>query len=120
MANKIKEAQIDYIEFPVKSVEDFKKTKSFYTKVFGWQYQDWGEEYSDTKDSGIGSGLNVDKSHSTKHTIAVIYVEDIEAAKEDVTKAGGKIVKEIFSFPGGRRLHFTDPAGNELAAWSDK
>jgi predicted enzyme related to lactoylglutathione lyase len=37
-----------------------------------------------------------------------------------VAASGGTIVKEIFSFPGGRRFHFTDPSGNELAIWSDK
>jgi predicted enzyme related to lactoylglutathione lyase len=32
-----------------------------------------------------------------------------------VTAAGGTITVPIFSYPGGRRFHFADPAGNELA-----
>ena len=120
MTNKIQDAKINYIEFPVKTNEDLQKTKSFYTKVFGWEYQDWGEDYSDTKDSGLGSGLNVDKSHKTKQPLAVIYVVNIETKKDEVIKAGGKIEKDIFPFPGGRRFHFVDPAGNELAVWSDR
>jgi uncharacterized protein len=120
MTKETQKGKIDYIEFPVKSVEDMKKTKSFYSKIFGWEYQDWGEDYADTKDSGLGSGLNVDRSHKTKQPLAVIYVKDIETKKDEVVKAGGKIEKDIFSFPGGRRFHFVDPAGNELAVWSDK
>jgi len=34
-------------------------------------------------------------------------------AKEEA--AGGTIVQGIFHFPGGRRFHFTEPSGNELA-----
>jgi predicted enzyme related to lactoylglutathione lyase len=36
-----------------------------------------------------------------------------------VTAAGGEIVKPIFAFPGGRRFHFREPGGNELAVWSE-
>ncbi len=112
--------KIDYIEFPVKSGKDLVKTKLFYSTVFGWEYQDWGEDYADTKDSGLGIGLNADNSHKTNQPLAVINVGDIETVKNEILKAGGKVVKDIFSFPGGRRFHFVDPAGNELAVWSDK
>jgi hypothetical protein len=50
----------------------------------------------------------------------VIYSGDLAGMQTKVQAAGGAIVKEIFSFPGGRRFHFTDPGGNELAVWSDK
>jgi predicted enzyme related to lactoylglutathione lyase len=56
---------------------------------------------------------------------ALDYVEfsvrDVAAAKRfyaAVKSAGGKVVKEPFAFPGGRRFHFEDPSGNELAVWS--
>ena len=118
--NKLPKAKIDYVEFPVKSVKDFEKTKLFYSKVFGWNYTDWGEDYSDTKDSGVGSGLNADAQQNTKHPLAVIYVSDLESTQVQIKNLGGKISKEIFSFPGGRRFHFIDPSGNELAVWADK
>ena len=120
MKNKKQNAHFDFIEFPAKSLDDLLKTKSFYSSVFGWIYKDWGDDYSDTKDSGVGSGLNADPSHKSAHPIAVIYVEAIEESKKAVVAAGGRITRDIFSFPGGRRFHFTDPTGNELAVWSDK
>jgi uncharacterized protein len=113
-------ACIDFIEFPAKSLDDLLKTKSFYSSAFGWYYKDWGNDYSDTKDSGLGSGLNADPSHKSQHPLVVIYVKAIEDSKDAVISAGGRITRNIFSFPGGRRFHFIDPTGNELAVWSDK
>jgi len=52
--------------------------------------------------------------------LVIIYAVDLEAVEAGVRANGGTIAKEIFSFPGGRRFHFTDPSGNELAVWSDK
>ena len=120
MKKKTRYTCIDFIEFPIKSIDNLAKTKSFYSSVFGWSYTDWGDDYSDTKDSGVGSGLNADPSHRSKHPLAVIYVNSIEKSKEAVVSAGGQITRDIFSFPGGRRFHFIDPAGSELAVWSDK
>jgi predicted enzyme related to lactoylglutathione lyase len=36
-----------------------------------------------------------------------------------VRAAGAAVVRPIYSFPGGRRFHFRDPSGNELAVWSE-
>jgi predicted enzyme related to lactoylglutathione lyase len=52
--------------------------------------------------------------------LVVLYAVDLEDVEAAVRSHGGTVVKEIFSFPGGRRFHFTDPSGNELAVWSDK
>jgi uncharacterized protein len=49
--------------------------------------------------------------------LPVVRVDDLELAFDSVVKAGGTIAKPIFSFPGGRRFHFIDPGGNELAVW---
>ncbi|MGD1045363.1 MAG: VOC family protein [Bacteroidota bacterium] len=120
MKKKTQNARFDFIEFPAKSLDDLLKTKSFYSFAFGWSYKDWGNDYSDTKDSGLGSGLNADPSHKSGHPLAVIYVDAIEVSKKAVVAAGGQITRDIFSFPGVRRFHFTDPTGNELAVWPDK
>ncbi len=119
MDNK-KNNKIDFVEFPVQNVKDLLKTKSFYTNIFKWNYQDWGNYYSDTTESGVGTGLNADSSHNSNAPLSVIYVGNISETKDKIINSGGKITKDIFTFPGGRRFHFVDPAGNELAVWSDK
>lgn len=111
---------IDFIEFPAENLNSFHQTKAFFNKVFGWSYKDWGDDYSDTSSSGLNSGLNADPNHRSSHPLAVIYTEDLEDVRERVVENQGLITREIFSFPGGRRFHFKDPAGNELAVWSDK
>ena len=108
--------QIDLIEFPVKSGEQLKQTKAFFSNVFGWKYTDWGGDYSDTSDSGASSGVNADGGATMPLT--VIYSDDLEKTKEAVVKNGGKVIVDTYSFPGGRRFHFTEPNGNELAVWS--
>lgn len=120
MPNTNRENHIDFIEFPAPDASTLGRAKAFYQTVFGWSYKDWGEDYCDTADSGVGNGINADPSHRPQHPLAVVYVADLEAARARVLSAKGDITRDIFSFPGGRRFHFTDPAGNELAVWSDK
>lgn len=109
--------RIDFVEFPAPDREALRQAQEFYTRTFGWRYQKWGEDYIDTADSGVGSGLASDEP--TSAPLAVVYVVDLEHMREEVERNGGVIVRDIFSFPGGRRFHFKDPAGNELAAWSE-
>lgn len=111
---------INYVEFPVGSAEAFAAVKRFYKDVFGWSFQDWGNDYSDTKDSGTASGFSAAADHRPSAPLVVLYAADLDGARERVIKAGGKISKEIVSFPGGRRFQYVDPAGNELGVWSDK
>jgi predicted enzyme related to lactoylglutathione lyase len=51
--------------------------------------------------------------------LLVLYSTDLAAVQQKIKAAGGKIVKETFAFPGGRRFHFSDPNGHELAVWSE-
>lgn len=120
MKKVFKNNKIDFIEFPSKSKAGLGKAMAFYQDVFGWSFQDWGDDYVDTKDSGVGCGINADSSHRSGAPLVVIYAKDIEEVRGKVVAAGGKVSREIFSFPGGRRFHYIDPAGNELAVWSDK
>lgn len=108
--------QIDLIEFPVQTAEELKQTKEFFTDVFDWKYTDWGDDYSDTPESGTNSGVNADGGASMPLT--VIYSDDLDKTKELVIKNGGKIIVDTYTFPGGKRFHFTEPNGNELAVWS--
>ena len=120
MSADVREGHIDYVEFPAQSAESFSAVKRFYHDVFGWSFQDWGDEYSDTRSSGVSCGFSSAPADRPATTLAVLFAADLEASRERVLKAGGKIAKEIVSFPGGRRLEYVDPAGNRLGVWSDK
>jgi predicted enzyme related to lactoylglutathione lyase len=113
-----KNNHIDLIEFPAKNPEELKAVTNFFSQVFGWKYKDWGGVYSDTADSGLQSGVIATDDRPLK-PLAVVYAKDLEVTKAAIVKAGGTITRDIYPFPGGRRFHFTDPAGNELAVWSE-
>jgi len=111
--------KIDYLELPAR---DFDAVQSFYKQAFEWSFTDYGPDYTAFTDGKINGGFyKSDLRSSTENGAAliVLYAVDLERTRETVVSSGGKVVKEIFSFPGGRRFHFSDPHGNELAAWSD-
>ncbi len=108
---------IDYIEF---SAADLDSVKSFYTTCFQWKFTDYGPDYSAFENSGISGGFRRSTEPIAQGVLVVLYHDDLTLAEEQIRRAGGVITVETFSFPGGRRFHFRDPAGNELAVWSDK
>jgi predicted enzyme related to lactoylglutathione lyase len=110
---------INYIEF---AVTDLEAAKAFYATAFGWSFNDYGADYAGIKGDGGGEvgGLRPDTEVRPGGPLVILYSNDLEGSVEAVTAAGGSIEKPIYSFPGGRRFHFTDPAGNELAVWSDR
>ena len=116
MAQTDHDKRIDYIEF---KVDDVGVAKTFYTSVFGWKFTDYGPDYSSFEDGRLSGGLDGGKQGSRGGALVVIYAKALEAVREAVIFAGGEVVVETHDFPGGRRFHFTDPAGNELAVWSD-
>ena len=112
--------KINYVELPS---HDLVKTKAFYSVAFGWDFIDYGPEYTAITGAGVDGGffaseLNANTANGS--ALVVLYSQDLEASLQAVESAGGEVVKAIFSFPGGRRFHFADPVGNELAIWSDK
>lgn len=109
-------ARIDYIELP--SLTAHELTRGFYSKAFGWTFTDYGPDYAATTTGDVDVGLDGQPQEALSAPLPVIHVDDLEAAYDSVTKAGGVIAKQIFSFPGGRRFHFIDPGGSELAVWS--
>jgi predicted enzyme related to lactoylglutathione lyase len=113
--DKLKHAQIQYIEFLSK---DIQLAKKFYMECFDWSFTDYGPDYTafagDYIDGGFTSGSPVKGS-----ILVIIYSKELEVTRDRIIKAGGTIEQDIFSFPGGRRFHFTDPDGNELAVWSE-
>ena len=114
-----KHNKINYIEIPAK---DIFATKAIFSEVFGWSFVDYGPDYCSFAAEGVDGGFfKSDLVVSTKNgsPLIVLYSNHIETTRDEIEKAGGKIVKPIFSFPGGRRCHFNDPNGNEFAVWSE-
>ncbi len=116
MAHAKPENQIDYVELPTSGTA---RAKEFYSAVFGWKFEDYGPGYTSFLDGRLGGGFTTEVPAPSRGLLLVIYSSDLAAIQQKIEAAGGKIVKEIFSFPGGRRFHFTDPDGNELAVWSE-
>lgn len=110
---------IDLIEFPTKDPEELNKVTAFFGQVFNWQFKDWGDGYKDTQDGGLAAGFNGTPANKQTMPLTVIYTDDLDAVKAKVVQAGGTIIIDTYAFPGGRRFHFADPAGNELAVWSE-
>jgi predicted enzyme related to lactoylglutathione lyase len=108
------DGKLDYIERPG---GDLAPMKAFYGATFGWRFQDYGPEYAAFAE-GLDGGFDA-QADATRTPLPVLYAHDLEAMLARVEAAGGAVVKPIFAFPGGRRFHFRDPAGNELAVWSE-
>ena len=111
--------KMNYVEFPAK---DLAGTKAFFESVFGWSFTDYGPEYTAFENQGLDGGFfQADLASSTEKGAALIvfYSDQLEATLAKVEKAGGSILKPIYSFPGGRRFHFTEPSGNEFAVWGE-
>jgi predicted enzyme related to lactoylglutathione lyase len=107
---------IDYIEITVTDVD---AAKAFYAAAFGWSFNDYGPDYAGIQGDGkeVG-GLRRDSDVRAGGPLVLLYSEDLEGSVDAVSAAGGTIVEPIYAFPGGRRFHFADPAGNQLGVWS--
>ncbi len=111
--------KINYVEF---SAKDLPATKAFFESVFDWSFVDYGPEYTAFSDQGVDGGFfQSDLASSTQNGAALVifYSNQLESTLAKVEKSGGTIIRPIFSFPGGRRFHFTEPSGNEFAVWGE-
>lgn len=108
---------IDYVEFPSGATET---VKAFYGAAFGWTFQDYGPTYAAPTNAGLDGGFQADPAEAPSAPLVILYSQDLSASLDKVRAAGGDITRDIFEFPGGRRFHFRDPSGNELAVWSDR
>jgi len=109
-----RDGRVDYVEF---HGPDLDKAEGFYGPLFGWRFTDYGPQYRAFSDGRMDGGFS---PGAAAIPLVVLYADDLDATAVKVAAAGAKIVKPIFAFPGGRRFHFVDPAGNELAVWSDR
>jgi predicted enzyme related to lactoylglutathione lyase len=110
---------IDYIEF---EVADMQEAQRFYSAAFEWKFNDYGPDYAGIQKQGGGEagGFRVASTVTRGGPLVVLYSADLDRSLDAVRNAGGTITQEPFEFPGGRRFHFRDPSGNELAVWSDR
>lgn len=106
-------ARLNYVELPT---GDIAASSAFYEAAFGWAMTAFGPSYAATTSGDTDIGLQADPSEASAAPLPVIEVADLEATLNTVRAAGGTIVRPIFAFPGGRRFHFVDPGGNEVAA----
>ena len=111
--------KINYVELPSRDLES---TKTFFIECFNWNFTDYGSEYTSFSNQGLDGGFFLSEliaSTESGSALIVFYSENLEETQSKVENSGGKIIKPIFSFPGGRRFHFTEPGGNEFAVWSE-
>ena len=110
------ENQIDYVEIPV---TDLNRAREFFSSMFGWSFEEWGDEYMSFNDGRLDGGFRLaNEPAPSSGVLLVFYSENLERDVDRVKALGAEISQEIFAFPGGRRFHFIDPVGNEFAIWS--
>lgn len=105
--------QIDYIEFPSSNRA---VTSAFFRTAFGWGITSYGPDYDGINNAGIDGGID-QAAQKVAATMAVIRTQDLDDAERRVKAAGGTITRAQFDFPGGRRFHFREPGGNEMAVY---
>lgn len=109
--------KLDYLELPAPG-GSLDRVKAFYVQAFDWSFTDYGPTYSAFSE-GLDGGFDGTPETRVEKPLPVLYSDNLEETLTAVEAAGGRIVRPIFDFPGGRRFHFTDPAGNEIAVWSE-
>ena len=107
--------RIDYVEM---NVADIARSKAFYGKAFGWTFKDYGPDYCEFADGRLTGGFTTHAPPTPGGPLVILYADDLADTQRRVETSGGRIIKPIFEFPGGRRFHFLDPDGYELAVWS--
>ncbi len=107
--------QIDYVEL---NTGDIAAMKAFYGAAFGWSFTDYGPAYCEFSDGRMKGGFNATEPPHTGGPLVILFADDLEGCLDAVLNAGGEIARPITAFPGGRRFHFRDPSGHELAVWS--
>lgn len=109
--------RIDYVEL---NVSDIERAKDFYGAAFGWSFTDYGPQYCEFSDGRLKGGFTTFGPVGAGGPLVILFSEKLEETESRVAASGGRIVQPITAFPGGRRFHFKDPDGYELAVWSDR
>ncbi len=117
MVQEENDLRIDYLELPVNDVAEAKR---FYSQVFGWPFTDYGPDYTCFSDGRLAGGFAKAEKYVPGGPLIVIYALSLSNVERAIVENGGTITQEVYDFPGGKRFHFRDPAGHELAVWSEK
>ena len=114
-----REQRLDYVEF---ASLDPAASRAFFSAVFGWSFVDYGPEYTAFDDGRLQGGFfrGTPCTSAAGAALLVIYADALAPMAEAVAARGGRVVKPVFSFPGGSRFQFVEPGGNELAVWSER
>jgi len=115
MTTSGQDRRIDYVEF---NVRDIARAKAFYGGAFGWRFTDYGQSYCEFNDGRLTGGFTTGGAVRPGGPLVILYADDLAEIERRVVAAGGRIVRPAYAFPGGRRFHFEDPEGYELAVWS--
>lgn len=105
--------RIDYIEFPSSNRA---VSSAFFQAAFGWGIVSYGPDYDGITGAGIDGGVDQAEARVAA-TMAVVRTDNLDDAERRVTAAGGIVTRAQFDFPGGRRFHFREPGGNEMAVY---
>ncbi|MDM9590469.1 VOC family protein [Pseudomonas asiatica] len=107
--------KIDNIEF---NVVDIERSKKFYGAAFGWSFVNYGPTYTEFSDGRLTGGFTTGEPVRPGGPLVILYADDLAETQRRIKAAGATISRETFAFPGGKRFHFIDPDGYELAVWS--
>ena len=118
MAKSRNDQRIDYVEF---LMGDIARARKFYGGAFGWTFKDYGPDYCEFRDGRLTGGFaGAGKPRGAGGPLVILYANDLSDIQRRIEAAGGRIVKAAYDFPGGRRFHFADRDGYELAVWTDR
>lgn len=115
--NSENDCRIDYVEF---NVADVARAKKFYGDAFGWSFKDFGPEYCEFRDGRLTGGFAKGEASGSGGPLVILYANDLAEVQRRIEAAGGRIVTTAYDFPGGRRFHFADPDGYQLAVWTTR
>jgi predicted enzyme related to lactoylglutathione lyase len=102
------------------TVENMERAKTFYSKVFGWSFQQYGDDSmpywlvttGPDGEPGINGGLRGRMPGEGPATINTMGVESVDAAIETITAAGGQVVMPKMAIPNmGWVAYATDTEG---------
>lgn len=108
------------------SFEDAERIKGFYSKVFGWTFQQYGDDSmpywltttGPDGEPGINGGLMLRQGGMPAGTTNTMGVESVDKAVDTIKSAGGKIILEKMAVPGmGWVAYATDTEGNQFGVF---
>ena len=110
---------IDYVELTSAAC----RTRAFYEQAFGWAFNDYGPAYAGIRwpaatARSAASTPPARRSAAARWCCSTPTTSTPRPRRSE--RAGGEVVEGPYEFPGGRRFHFTDPAGNELGVWATR